>query len=223
MLGDESEDWQRLKGIARDLTRRYPGAVFIGGIAVYYHASVLGHEFQEASHDADLYLSLTGKSEIRDEYEVRRNERLNKDSLLINGEDVDLYVEHQHKLGVPYDIVFAYAQMTHGVRVARLEHLLILKLDAAKDRYASAKGDKDIRDIVKIVALLEDPRPDLLKPFFTVERAEILERVLSRKDLNKVLGLNAFEANRFVAKVKRHGVSISHAWNGHERQRTGRR
>jgi len=220
MRGDESEEWQRLKGIAQDITSRYSDAVFIGGIAVYYHAFVLGHEFQEASHDADLYLSLTGKSELRDEYEVRRNERLNKDSVLINGEDVDLYVEHQHNLGVPYDVVFAYAQMTNGVRVASLEHLLILKLDAAKNRYASAKGDKDIRDVVKLIALLEEPRRDLLKPFYTLDRAETFERVLNRKDLNRVLGLNSFEANRFLTKVKRHGASISRAWNGHERQRT---
>jgi hypothetical protein len=45
--------------------------------------------------------------------------------------------------------------MTHAVnydslRVACLEHLLVLKLEAYSDRKASSKGQKDAKDIIRI-------------------------------------------------------------------------
>jgi len=39
--------------------------------------------------------------------------------------------------------------------VASLEHLLLLKIDAYMDRKGSAKGDKDQRDLVRIVHALQ--------------------------------------------------------------------
>ncbi|HVS47264.1 MAG TPA: hypothetical protein VMS32_11475, partial [Verrucomicrobiae bacterium] len=179
-----------------------------------YHAFALGEAFQEVSHDADLYLSLTGKSQLRDEYELSRNPRLNKDSVTIDGEDIDVYVEHQHHLGVPYDTLVAYAQVTNGVRVASLEHLLVLKLDAAANRQGTQKGEKDVRDLVKVVALLDRPRQELLKPLQSVERSTMLHKVIARKDIGRILGLNDFETKRFVTQMQKHARTIDVAWNG---------
>ena len=157
--------------LARRVSQEFPDAVFIGDIAVAQHAKRSDLALEESSHDADLYLSLAGKNEMRDRYEVLRNERLGKDSVLVDGEDFDLYVERQHRLAVPYDEVFAHAEEIDGIRVAALEHLLVLKLDAASDRWGSAKGDKDLRDLARIVTLLKAPRKQLLAPRISTRSA----------------------------------------------------
>jgi hypothetical protein len=52
------------------------------------------------------------------------------------------------------------------VRVASLEHLLVLKVDAYGDRKGSAKGRKDERDIIRIVYLLNSrPSKTRLGPY----------------------------------------------------------
>jgi hypothetical protein len=56
---------------------------------------------------------------------------------------------------VPYDEVIAHAVEHEGVRVAALEDLLVLKLEAAVDRYASEHGRKDAKDVIRILLLAE--------------------------------------------------------------------
>lgn len=207
------ETWAHLQQIARDLTAEYPDAVFIGGIAVSAHSSRLGSRFQESSHDADLYLSIQGKAEMRDRYEVRRMPHLGKDSVLIEGEDIDLYVEHQHPLGVSYAAIYSASEEIGGIRVASLEHLLILKLDAAKNRWGSSKGEKDVRDLARVVALTGHPRESLLKPFYSTDRMGTLDRIMQRQDLPALLGLNAFEGSRFQAKLDANFKGITRGMN----------
>ncbi len=202
------ENWKHLQAIARKLTADYADAIFIGGIAVSAHAGRLGARFQEASHDADLYISLVGKAALRDRYEVRRDSNLGKDSAVIEGEDVDLYVEHQHPLGVPFDAIAAHAQDINGIRVAALEHLLVLKLDAAQDRMGSGKGEKDVRDVARIVALLEKPRKGVLSDYMTGERSKTLKKIMGRPDLPRLLGLNRHEGSRFGATLNAHTKAI---------------
>lgn len=214
-MGDEeASQWAHLKSIAKRISQEFPDAVFIGGLATYFHAFSLGEEFREASHDADLYLSLAGKSELRDRYEVRRstNRNLVKDSVLIEGEDLDLYVEHQHNLGIPYANVFAHSEMSTGVRVAALEHLFLLKLDAARDRWGTGKGQKDVRDVAKIVALLSEPRKSLLKPYYLDERDETLTRIGIRRDLPELLGLETVQGSHFRKKIDAHIKKIRKVW-----------
>jgi hypothetical protein len=50
--------------------------------------------------------------------------------------------------------VYAASSTLDNVRVASLEHLLLLKLAAYEDQRGSAKGRKDERDIVRISHLL---------------------------------------------------------------------
>ncbi len=194
-------NWNHLLEISRSVTSEYGDAVFIGGVAVSCHASRLGSRFQESSHDADFYLSLMGKSALRDRYEVRHNSNLNKDSVLIEGEDLDVYVERQHSLGIQFPEIFAASEIIEGIRVAALEHLLILKLDAAKDRRGTAKGDKDVRDIARVVALLDQPQHEMLAPYLNPVRMETLESTLGRHDLARLMGLNSFEGSKFRVQL----------------------
>lgn len=208
---EAQETWAHLQSVARKVTADYPDAVFIGGIAVATHATRLGPEFSETSHDADLYLSLQGKAIMRDRYEIWRTPHLNKDSTIIDGEDIDLYVEHQHPLGVPYAAIYAHAEEVDHIRVAALEHLLVLKCDAAKDRHGSGKGDKDDRDLARIVLLMDEPRGDLLAPFLLEQRRTTLEQAVTRPDLVQVLGLNPHQGSRIRTLILRNLQAILEA------------
>lgn len=214
--------WGHLLALARQISGEFPdAAVFIGGVAVAQHAARARPELVESSHDADLYLSLTGKNEMRDRYEVSRSDRRGKDSVRVDGEDFDLYVERQHRLAIPYDQIFSYAEDIDGIRVAALEHLLVLKLDAARDRWGSAKGEKDLRDLGRIITLLAAPRTALLAPHLDDERRGLLHDLGRQRDLFARMGVNPHDASRLrrsfddhlarIAKLgpgKNHGLSL---------------
>lgn len=55
---------------------------------------------------------------------------LHKDSVRIEDEDFDVYTEHQHHLAIPYALLATHSVMSEGLRVASLEHLIVLKADA---------------------------------------------------------------------------------------------
>ncbi|TAM74372.1 hypothetical protein EPN44_11145 [bacterium] len=209
------QDWERLQTLVRHVSTEFPDAVFIGGIAVAQHAKQFNPALEESSHDADLYISLAGKNEMRDRYEVARNERLGKDSVLIDGEDFDLYVERQHRLAIPYDEIAAHSQEVDGIRVAALEHLLILKLDAAGDRWGSAKGEKDLRDLARIVSLMRAPREALLAPHLDERRLGLLGDLGRRRDIFQRMGLNAHEGSRLRRTFDEHLARIRR-FGGHE-------
>lgn len=132
-----------------------PDVVFIGGIAVYLHA--INHErtrvYAEMTVDADLYISLSALSDLRDIEEVVQNSRLSKHEFQKHGIPFGVYTERQASLPVPYADVIAHAVRFDGVAVAALEYLLVLKLEAAVDRHGSAHGQKDARDIIRILLL----------------------------------------------------------------------
>src|SRR5262249_17914035 len=81
------------------------------------------------------------------------------------------------------------------IRVASLEHLLILKLEAFRDRAHSAKGDKDARDLVTIARLAGGKvKTALVSPFLREEHETLLERVERSAVFTYIAGGNAHEA-----------------------------
>lgn len=177
------ETWDALWSAIRELSELIPeGIVFIGGVAVYLHARQAqltgwGIEF---SHDGDFYVSLTDFSDLRDFEEVTVNKRLHKRQFIKNGIDFDVYLEYNNSLRVPYADVRQRSSIIDGVRVAALEHLLLLKLDAYADRKASAKGRKDERDLIRIAHILS--RHHLhrawVAPYVTAQDADLLASAL---------------------------------------------
>ncbi len=199
-------NWDRLLKLAREISVDYPAAVFIGGVAVATYAASLDASLQEVSHDADFYLSRQDKVAMRDRFPMATNHRLAKDSVTIEGLDLDVYVEHGHGLAVPYDQVFAFSEIVNEIRVAAPEHLLVLKADAALDRIGSDKGTKDLRDLGVLGLLLSHPRMALLEPFLTVDRAVLLKRVSTSGEV--FAGLNPHAASRLRSTLAEHLATI---------------
>jgi hypothetical protein len=195
-------EFKRLLALCAEVAQIAPeGIVFIGGIAVYLHAVNLPAtaEFAETTHDADFYISLADMADLRDLEEVTPNRRLHKHQLVKGGFEFDIYTERQSALVVPYDAVIAHSVAFEGIRVAGLEHLAILKLEAFRDRRASLKGEKDAKDLLRIAAIASrgNRRFDaaIAAPYLRDEHLDLLDMV-ERSPV--VIGLAA--GNAVVAK-----------------------
>lgn len=152
----DATQFQRLLTACYEISALYePDVVFIDDIAVYLHAvnHDLTRPFAELTHDADLYISLSALSDLRDIEEVVQNTRLSKLEFQSAGFSFDVYAERQSSLPVPYADVIAHAVRYEGIAVASLEYLLVLKLEAAVDRHGSVHGQKDAKDIIRILLL----------------------------------------------------------------------
>jgi hypothetical protein len=148
--------WDDVMRGARQLADEQPGQIaYIGGVAVYMHTVAMAEteHLGKTSHDADLMISLVAYSGMRDAHEMVFNSRLSKHQLMLNGEEFDVYVQRRNNLIVPFEDLYAKSKEIDGLRVACLEHLLPLKLEAALQRQASSKGAKDEEDICKICHL----------------------------------------------------------------------
>lgn len=183
---------------SRKLGESYPDAVFIGGVAVYLHASHVGTGVPpEASHDADFMVSVLDYGALKDVEEVTANPRLGKHQMLSGGVEFDVYVERWNKLVVPYDEVATYSVVVEGVRVASLEHLLVLKLEALGKRSHSRKGDKDRGDVVQLGLMLgRRARGKLLAPYLRDDHLESLVSVAGSALFYELCDGNAHDARR---------------------------
>lgn len=177
----DSEQWGVLKKALQNLCKEFPDDLLvIGGVAVYLHQQKHTLPVKpEYTHDGDFLISQVSYSTLRDIEEVTPNPRLSKSQIIKNGYEFDIYVERHHKLAVPFDEAVQETEVIDGIRVVSPRHLLLLKLDAAIDREHTSKGDKDNRDIIKILAL----RPGKIhEAYLTDDRVTKLQEVVKLAD-----------------------------------------
>jgi hypothetical protein len=146
--------------------------ITIGGWAVNAYAC------KGKSLDGDAMISFQTEGTLRDFHILEKNPRMKKSQLLCPaGCDIDLYVEHQHGLKIPFEEVQAYHQKRQGLNVPCPEHLLILKLEAFKERRNSAKGQKDKEDLIQMLGKLEFKHPEISEVYLEEDDFQILEEV----------------------------------------------
>ncbi len=206
----EKREFEVLLSACAEIAGYFPdGVVYIGGIAVYLHAihHVQTVGFAEFTHDADFYISLADMGDLRDIEEVTPNRRLSKHQLIKRGFEFDIYTERQSTLIVPYDAVVAHSRQYGDLRVASLEHLLVLKLEAFRDRRQSAKGEKDARDLFRIaaVAAAVSKRFDagLAAPYIRDEHIALLGLVLKSPVVVSMANGNAVVAKKLRSHVEK--------------------
>ena len=176
-----NEQWGKLLEAVSEIQERFPdGVAFIGGIAVYAHASADEETADMAaqSHDADFMILLPDFVDLRDIEALTPNRALGKQQFVKSGFEFDVYVEGQHDLAIPAAEAIAESMTRSGLRVACPEHLLVLKAKAMRDRRGSPKGDKDEDDIVRILLVADGIEPSRLTRL-TDEMIEDLEVAVS--------------------------------------------
>lgn len=170
------KSWELLMSLKRQF--RF---VLIGGWAVWLYTKQL------KSKDIDLVIELSELEKLKEMYDISKNGRLRKYELREGEVDVDVYTPYYSNLGVPAEEVLADARVIEGFRVPSRELLFVLKAVAWGSRRRSAKGRKDLIDIVSLLqsGRLEQP---------------ILQQWVVRGDLKQTMKDLAIEINS-VARI----------------------
>lgn len=192
------EEWENVICTTKELSKYYQDIILIGGVAVYMHlVHNNGLAIAEMSHDVDFYISLIELGSLRDLEEVVDNQRPKKKQIIKNNVEMDIYVEKQHSLPVEFNEIKTFAIEVDGVKLASLEHLLILKNKAYMDRKGSAKEDKDKRDVIKILYCMgDDINYEILSSYFSKEEIKVF---LDEISANKKIYQEIFKGNEFNA------------------------
>jgi hypothetical protein len=119
--------------------------VLIGGWAIYFYTHSL------KSKDIDIIVDLETLGQLKQKFEVYKNERLKKYEIKIEGIDIDIYIPYWSDLGLAIDKVIASAISVESFKIPSKEILLTLKLFVYAQRKASLKGRKDLIDIISLL------------------------------------------------------------------------
>ena len=137
--------------------------VLIGGWGVYLWVKKL------KSRDIDVYIDQKNFYKLQSEltqrsYALKRNVRLMKFEALMGDVEVDIYTPFVSKLVIPCLDVFdrKLYSVIEGFKVAIPEVLLLLKAQAARDRWHAEKGLKDRVDIISLLKFA-DVKRDVLE------------------------------------------------------------
>jgi heme exporter protein D len=161
--------------------RGFADFVVIGGWGVFLWARKL------KSRDIDIYIDQDNfyvlQRRCADEgVHIKRNPRLREFEAVLEGVEIDIYTPFMCNLVVPCQDVMT-GEMTstvEGFRVAIPEVLLLLKAQAAKERWGSEKGFKDRVDIISLLSFVDLKFDVLEKLVEKYDRANELTKVLMR-------------------------------------------
>ena len=137
--------------------------ILIGGWGVHLWTKKL------KSRDIDIYIDQENFYKLQLEllqrdYALKRNVRLMKFEALIGDVEVDIYTPFMSNLAVPCSDVFneRLYSLIERFKVAIPEVLLLLKAQAAQQRWHAEKGMKDRVDIISLLKFADTKR-DLLE------------------------------------------------------------
>lgn len=199
----DANEWGRLMAAVDEINGFFEEDIaFIGGVAVYAHAMARADSeaFAAFSHDADFVISLSAFADLRDIEYTTPNARLGKQQFVKAGFEFDVYVQYQNNLRIPTEEIIAGAEKRSGLMVSSLEHLIILKTEAYRDRKGTSKGVKDAQDIVRILYLMETPDHDMLERL-TGSDLDLVKGAVSQDTVLSVLDGNRHYAKPVKTKV----------------------
>jgi len=179
----------------QDLKKRYD-FILIGGWAVFLYTHAL------KSKDIDIIADYSELAKMKEDYDVFKNERLQKYEIKIGEFDIDIYLNHYSDLGIDISEVEKSARSKEGFLVPSLEILFLLKLFAWENRRGSAKGQKDELDIFSLITLPEfnwEKYQKLIKDFRFEKYQELFVALLKRTKSVRELAIN----EQKMAKIKK--------------------
>lgn len=155
--------------------------VLIGGWAVYFWTHKLKSRDIDLCVDQDNFYRLQSELQKENVF-ITRNARLRKFEARLDDVEVDIYVPFLLNLIVPVRELFRsrWFANVEGHDVALPEVLLLLKSQAAKERWRSEKGVKDRVDILSLLLYSDWKRTILSELATTYDPAGEHLRVIIR-------------------------------------------
>src|SRR3989344_1709977 len=124
--------------------------ILIGGWATYLWTKM------HKSKDIDIIIkNFDDLKYLKENYDLRKNDRLKKYEIKIEDIDIDIYVPYYSNLTMDISEISKHTTKIENFNVVSPEVLLILKQGAERDREYSVKGDKDRIDIVALLLFSE--------------------------------------------------------------------
>lgn len=131
--------WEELKAINRKIK-----FVLIGGWATYLYTREL------KSKDIDIIVGYDELGNLKESYEVVKNDRLKKYEARKEEIQIDIYLPHYSDIGIPVDVLIDNSISLEGFRVLKKELLICLKIYVFSIRGRTPKGEKDFLDILSL-------------------------------------------------------------------------
>ena len=155
--------------------------ILIGGWGVHLWTKKL------KSRDIDIYIDQENFYKLQLEllqrdYALKRNVRLMKFEALIGDVEVDIYTPFMSNLAVPCSDVFneRLYSLIERFKVAIPEVLLLLKAQAAQQRWHAEKGMKDRVDIISLLKFADTKRDLLEQMLNKYDKQHTLRDIIKR-------------------------------------------
>lgn len=185
--------WEALQTLRRQLE-----FLLIGGWAVYLYTKAL------KSKDIDVIVDFPQLATLAKHYTVSKNERLRTYEAIAGEVQIDVYLPHYSRLGLPVELLREHARSVEGFTLLEPTYLLALKLHTLTERARTPKGEKDFLDCL---ALLQAGVADLaeaaalLKRDDRVEALRLFRILLGEHRQVPELSLNAHHLSRLKKRL----------------------
>ena len=168
--------WRKLQKISQEYD-----FILIGGWATYLWTS------RNKSKDIDIIVDFKTLERLKQDYNLKKNDKLKKYEIKTSEFDIDVYVPYYSDLVIPLNEV--KTTKIQGIKTLAAEELLILKQDAEIDRRNTVKGKKDSIDIITLLMYADiniKRYKKLLKNYNIVNFRKELKKVINnfnKKDI----------------------------------------
>lgn len=187
------KSWKTLQNLKRKID-----FVLIGGWAVYLYTKAL------KSKDIDIILSYESLSKLKGLFPITKNDRLKKYEARNEEVQIDIYLPFYSKLGLSVEEITKEVEKVETFTLPTPEMLLILKQFTYGERKLSAKGQKDMLDIISLLSKTEINWKHYVKLLarFKMENYSLtLKELLASNTHIPQLGLNQHSYSKLKKKI----------------------
>lgn len=187
------KSWETLQKLKKQID-----FVLIGGWAVYLYTKSL------KSKDIDIIVSYENLSKLKNLFPITKNDRLKKYEARNEEVQIDIYLPFYSNLGVPVEEIIKETTKVETFSLPKPEMLLILKQFTYQERKLSAKGQKDLLDIISLLsktAIDWNHYKSLQSKFKMEYYSTKLKEVLDMNTHLPQLGLNQHAYSRMKKEV----------------------
>lgn len=187
------KSWQELKNLQPTVD-----FILIGGWAVYLYTKGL------KSKDIDIVVDFDQLSSLSKNYSLFKNDRLKKYEAVREEVQIDIYLPHYSRLGLPVEDLMTAGVSLEGFRVLEPNFLAVLKIYTLAQRGRSPKGRKDFLDLLSLFLV---HRLDLIKITGLIDKYSLRKELdeikgfLAEQDRIKELNLNPYQYSKLKKEL----------------------